>query len=188
MIGKKIRIERIMDRNSGKSLIIPMDHGISDGPIKGLVDMKKTVSKVVEGGANAVLMHKGLVAAGHREQGRDAGLIIHLSAGTSISPDPLDKQIITTVEEAVQLGADAVSIHINVGAPTTPEQLKDSGQIVRDCKRFGIPLIAMMYPRGEKVTDEKDVEMVKIAARIVKTSGYIYFKLATCCPNKELFI
>ncbi len=44
MSGKSIRIERIMDRQSGNAVIVPLDHGISVGPISGLTDMKKTVN------------------------------------------------------------------------------------------------------------------------------------------------
>ena len=66
MSGKKIRIERIIGRKSGRTIIIPMDHGTSLGPIKGLIDIKKAINDVVEGGANAILLHKGMVHAGHR--------------------------------------------------------------------------------------------------------------------------
>jgi hypothetical protein len=59
-IGKSIRIERIIDRKSRNIVIIPMDHGISEGPVKGLVDLPKMVNKVAEGGANAVLLQKGI--------------------------------------------------------------------------------------------------------------------------------
>ncbi|MFA5126044.1 MAG: 2-amino-3,7-dideoxy-D-threo-hept-6-ulosonate synthase [archaeon] len=166
MIGKKIRLQRISGRKSGKILIVPIDHGISDGPILGLIDVKETVSTIAESGANGILMHKGLVGEGFRGGGTDVGLIIHLSAGTSLSPDPLNKVIVTTVEEAVALGADAISIHINVGAEDTSKMMMDAGQVVRDCNHFGMPLIMMMYPRGEKVKNEKDVSVVKIAARI----------------------
>ena len=51
MIGKSVRLERIMDRNSGKTVIIPMDHGVTVGPIKGLTNLRDAVSKVVAGGA-----------------------------------------------------------------------------------------------------------------------------------------
>ena len=61
MFGKNVRMERIIDRQSGNAVIVPMDHGISVGPIPGLIDMKQTVNDVVEGGATAVLMHKGIV-------------------------------------------------------------------------------------------------------------------------------
>ncbi len=165
MIGKKIRLERIIDRSSRKTVIIPMDHGITVGPIEGLADMRITVSKVVAGGANAILMHKGMVRAGHRGAGKDVGLIIHLSAGTSISPDPNAKELVCTVEEAIKLGADAVSVHINLGAETDKEMLGQLGYVSERCLQWQMPLIAMMYARGPKIKNEFDVENVKHAAR-----------------------
>lgn len=166
MIGKMIRMQRIMDRGSGKMVIVPIDHGISDGPIDGLINVRETVSTIAESGANGILMHKGMVQVGFRGGGSDIGLIVHLSAGTMLSPDPLNKVIVTTVEEAVALGADAISIHINVGATDTGRMMLEAGEVARDCKRLGMPLLMMMYPRGEKVSNEKDVSVVKIAARI----------------------
>lgn len=166
MIGKKIRLERIIDRNSGKTVIVPMDHGVTVGPIEGLADMRTTVSKVVAGGANAILMHKGMVRAGHREAGKDVGLIIHLSAGTSMSPDPNAKELVCTVEEAIKFGADAVSVHINLGAETDKEMLGQLGYISERCLQWQIPLVAMMYTRGPKIKNEYDVANVKHAARV----------------------
>jgi predicted phospho-2-dehydro-3-deoxyheptonate aldolase len=166
MIGKKIRLERIIDRNSGRTVIIPMDHGVTVGPIAGLEDMRTTVSKIVAGGANAILMHKGIVRAGHRGTGKDIGLIIHLSGGTSMSPDPNAKELICTVEEAIRLGADAVSVHINLGAETDKEMLGQLGFVAERCLQWQMPLIAMMYTRGPKIKNEFDVNNVKHAARV----------------------
>ena len=165
-IGKRIRLERIVDRNSGRSVVVPMDHGVTVGPIYGLTDMKQAVNAIAEGGANAVLVHKGIVIAGHRGYGKDIGLILHLSASTSLGPDPLDKVMIATVEEAIRLGADAVSMHVNVGAETEAEMLEALGETAMVCEEWGMPLLAMMYPRGEKVKREHDVEMVKHVARV----------------------
>ena len=53
--GKEIRLERIMNRNTKKTVIIPMDHGVTNGPIAGLIDMGQAVNLVAEGGANAVI-------------------------------------------------------------------------------------------------------------------------------------
>jgi fructose-bisphosphate aldolase/2-amino-3,7-dideoxy-D-threo-hept-6-ulosonate synthase len=151
MIGKDIRIERIIDRNTGRAVIVPMDHGFSMGQIDGLMDMTKTISEVSDGGANAIVLHKGMVKRGHRRHGRDIGLIIHLSGSTSLNPDPDDKVIVCTVEEAVALGADAVSIHINLGAPNESRMLESAGLIVKDCNRWGMPLLVMIYPRGKGI-------------------------------------
>jgi len=165
MIGKEIRIERIMNRDTGRTVIVPMDHGVTAGPIPGLEDMRETVGKVVAGGANAILMHKGMVQAGHRRGGRDIGLIVHLSAGTSLSPDPNAKVPVCTVEEAIQLGADAVSIHVNLGAPTDADMVRHFGEVAAHCTRWGMPLLAMVYTRGPKIESEFDVKYVKHAAR-----------------------
>jgi len=166
MVGKEIRLERIMNRMSGRTIIVPMDHGITQGPIAGLTDMAKTVDLVVNGGANAIINHKGLVKAGHRGSGKDVGLIIHLSGSTSLSPDPNAKVLVCSVEEAVCLGADAVSIHVNLGAATDAEMLSAFGKVSRHCQMWGMPLLAMIYTRGKKIKSEFDVRYVKHAARV----------------------
>jgi predicted phospho-2-dehydro-3-deoxyheptonate aldolase len=171
MIGKSIRLERIIDRNSGKTVIIPMDHGVTVGPIKGLVNLRDAVSKVVKGGANAVLMHKGSPRFCHRGEGKDVGLIIHLSAGTTMSPDPNAKELACTVEEALKIGADAVSVHINLGADTDKEMLRQLGYVGERCMEWQMPLLAMMYTRGPKIKHEYDLNNVKHAARVAAELG-----------------
>ena len=166
MIGKAIRLERIIDRNSRRTVIVPMDHGVTMGPIEGLQDMRTTIDRVVEGGANAIIIHKGIVAAGHRRKGKDVGLIIHLSGSTSLSPDPNAKMPVCTVEEAIQLGADAVSVHVNLGAETDAAMLSHLADVARECRKWGMPLVAMMYTRGAKIESEYDVRYVKHAARV----------------------
>ncbi len=169
--GKRIRTERIVDRNTGRTVIVPMDHGISMGPIKGLRSMKDAIQRVAEGGANAIVEHKGMVGEGHRGTGKDIGLIIHLSASTSLSPYPNVKTLVCTVEEALKLGADAVSIHVNLGDDQEKEMLKDFGKVSNDARTWGMPLLAMVYPRGEKIKDEFDVNAVKHAARVGSELG-----------------
>jgi predicted phospho-2-dehydro-3-deoxyheptonate aldolase len=166
MTGKFIRMERIINRTTGKTVIVPMDHGVTVGPIPGLIDMKKAVDNAVNGGANAIIVHKGIVRSGHRQSGKDIGLIVHLSASTTMSPNPTGKVLVCTVEEAIQLGADGVSIHINLGAPTDDEMLDHFGMVSRKCMQWGMPLVAMMYTRGDKIKNEFDVKYIKHAARV----------------------
>lgn len=165
-IGKKVRLERIMNRDTNRTVIVPMDHGITKGPIDGLQDMSGAVNRVAEGGANAVLLHKGIIRAGHRGYGKDIGLIVHLSGSTNRGPDPNSKVIVTSVEEALAMSADAVSVHVNIGSKNESEQLKEMGRVAESCSDWGIPLIAMMYPRGEKIDDEYDADAVAHAARV----------------------
>jgi predicted phospho-2-dehydro-3-deoxyheptonate aldolase len=171
VLGKQVRLERIVDRESGRTVIIPMDHGVTVGPIAGLGDMKTTVQTIVDGGANAIVLHKGIVHAGHRGGGQDVGLVVHLSGSTSLGPDPNAKVLVCTVEEAIKLGADAVSIQVNLGAATEPEMLEDFGAVSAQCMEWGMPLLAMVYTRGDEITDPYDVKLVKHAARVGAEMG-----------------
>jgi len=166
ILGKKIRMERLINRNTGKTVIVPMDHGVSVGPIAGVTNIREAVGLVAQGGANAVVEHKGQVSKGHRGEGKDIGLIIHLSASTNLSPYPHAKTLVCSVEEAVKLGADGVSIHVNLGNGDEKQMLNDFGRVSAEAREWGIPLLAMIYPRGDKIKDEYDVSVVKHAARV----------------------
>ncbi|MDL1956667.1 MAG: 2-amino-3,7-dideoxy-D-threo-hept-6-ulosonate synthase [Candidatus Desulfofervidus auxilii] len=165
-IGKRIRLERIFNRETGKTVIIPMDHGVTVGPILGLTDMKTIINEVALGGANAIVIHKGIVTAGHRGGGPDVGLIIHLSGSTSLSPHPNTKTLVCTVEEAIKLGADGVSIHVNLGDENEREMLRDFGEVAQKALEWGMPLLAMVYPRGPKIKDSYDPDIIAHCARL----------------------
>jgi class I fructose-bisphosphate aldolase len=164
-------MERIIERNTGRTVIVPMDHGMTVGPIAGIIDMKDAIEKVSLGGANAIVEHKGLVERGHRRSGKDVGLILHLSASTNLSPNPNAKTLVCSVEEAVKLGADAVSIHVNLGNGDEKEMLHDFGMVAHEARTWGMPLLAMIYPRGEKIKDEYDPDIIKHAARVGDEMG-----------------
>ena len=170
MIGKAIRLERIMNRNTGRTVIIPMDHGFTLGQIDGLGDMPKVIGEISDGGANAIVLHKGMVKAGHRKHGRDIGLIVHLSASTSLNPDPNDKVMVCTVEEAIALGADAVSIHINLGAPQESKMIEEAGRVSKDCTKWGMPLLIMISPRGEGI-DPTSPGAIGLCVRVAEEIG-----------------
>jgi class I fructose-bisphosphate aldolase len=143
-----------------------MDHGVTVGPIYGLVDLRDAVNQAAEGGANAVLMHKGVPRCSHRRHGRDIGLIMHLSASTDLSPYPNAKTLVGTVEDALKLGADGVSVHVNLGDETERHMLSELGKLTSSAAEWGMPVIAMMYARGPKVTDQYDPDVVAHCARV----------------------
>lgn len=166
MIGKRVRLERIMNRATERTVIVPMDHGVAQGPIAGLENVRRAVQEVAEGGANAFIVHKAVAESGHRGRGPDVGLIIHLTAGTSLAQDADERVPVCTVEEAIRYGADGVSIHINLGAATEADMLRHFGEVSASCQIWGMPLLAMMYARGPKIKNSYDVKYVKHAARV----------------------
>lgn len=166
-MGKNLRIARLTRK--GKMLCIPMDHGFSIGPVKGLDTIYATIQQIAEGGASAIIVHKGILKGLRTHPG--TGIIMHLSASTDIGPSPNRKMIVAGVEEAIRLGADAVSVHINIGCKDEPEMLQGLGLVADECDSWGMPLIAMMYPRGENIKNPYDPEVVAHVARIGAEAG-----------------
>ncbi len=160
--GKSVRLTRIL--RGGRMLCVPMDHGVSEGPIKGLDCIQETIRSIDRGGASAILAHKGILRS--LSQPTTAGLILHLSASTTLGPAPNRKMLVGGVLEALRLGADAVSVHANIGGKEESEMLEHLGEIAAQCDEFRVPFIAMMYPRGEGVKNPGDPEVVAHVARI----------------------
>lgn len=171
MTGKSIRLRRIFDARSGKTVIVPMDHGVSLGPVKGITNLRETVDRIAEGGASAIVIHKGLVPYAGPSLGNKLGLIVHISAGTSLQPDPNLKVLVASPEEAASLGADGVSIHCNIGGDNEERMIEDFGGVAGACSELGVPLLAMCYPRGKNVKNQFDVDAVKHCARLAAELG-----------------
>ncbi|RNJ26562.1 2-amino-3,7-dideoxy-D-threo-hept-6-ulosonate synthase [Halosegnis longus] len=165
--GLNARLDRI--RTDGNYFIVPMDHGITMGAVTGLKDIESTIDGVTRGGADAVLTQKGIAPRVHPNK-NEKGYIIHLNASTTIGPDEDDKRMSGTVEEAVRAGADAVSLHINVGSQYEPKQLEDLARVTDEATRLGIPVLAMAYARGEGI-DSTDPESLGHAVRFAEELG-----------------
>jgi len=160
--GLQIRMDRILRK--GKMLCIPMDHGISSGPIDGLENPSEIIQKCETRGLTSVIVNKGILKSLPRPT--RIGVLVHFSASTSFSMSPNRKMLTGSVEEALRLGADGVSLHINVGGKEEPEMLEQLGKIAEDCHQWNMPLLAMMYPRGENVKNPHDPEIVGHVSRI----------------------
>jgi len=125
--------------------------------------MQNIVDQLLKGGIDAVVLNKGIAK---RVDMDNAGLIVHLSAISNLTPNSNNKVQVCTVQEAIRIGADAVSVHINVGAPEEDKMLQKLGRVADECDIYGMPLLAMMYPRGPKIQSEHAVEVVAHAARL----------------------
>ena len=160
--GKTRRLRRIMQQDN-HTVIVPMDHGVTVGPISGIINMQQITDKLLKGKADAILVHKGIAK---RIDVGNAGLIVMLSGMSNLSPNINGKVQVCSVQEAIRIGADAVSVHVNVGAQDEDKMLRNLGKVSDECEIFGIPLLAMMYPRGPKIQNEHAADMVAHAARI----------------------
>jgi predicted phospho-2-dehydro-3-deoxyheptonate aldolase len=161
-VGKTRRLKKIMQKDT-RTVIVPMDHGITIGPVQGIINMQTIADQLTAGNVDAILVHKGIAK---RIDVDGAGLIVMLSAASNLGPNLNSKVQVCSVGEALRLGADAVSVHVNIGAQDEEKMLANMGKVSEECEHYGLPLLAMMYPRGPKILSEHDPQVVAHAARI----------------------
>ena len=145
--GKNLRLGRIF-QSDANSLIVPMDHGMGDGPIKGIEKPQETLTKVISGGADAVLTTFGIAVKFHDLLKRRVGLILRLDSGETTSwKDPTTRKEWNrpySVEDAVRMGADGVVVMGYIGTPSESETLKNLAVTAGECYQWGMPLLAEM--------------------------------------------
>jgi class I fructose-bisphosphate aldolase len=162
------RLRYLFRGSPGRTFLVPMDHGISMGPIPGLYDMEQTVRQMAGTGVDAVIVHKGLVRSivPSLRRAPDLALMVHLCASGPQAADPNEKHLVCNVQEALALGADAVSVHVNIGAVTEGQMLRDFAEVAEQCHSLNVPLLAMAYARGPRLRVQFSEEFNAHCARM----------------------
>lgn len=172
-MNKSLRLSRILNPDTSRVFMVPMDHGTTLGPIVGVNDYITTLNTINQTDVDAIILHKGSIkrviqfGLSFRK-----GVIMHMSASTSLIKGD-SKVLVGNVEEALRLGCDGVSMHLNIHNHTNMNVLSELGEVSRKCDEWGMPLIVMIY--GDRSDDyEETIHLLKIAqelgADIIKTS------------------
>jgi 2-amino-4,5-dihydroxy-6-oxo-7-(phosphonooxy)heptanoate synthase len=109
-----------------------------------------------------------------------------VSASTRYAPDPNFKYQVGDAEDCLRRGADAMSVHVNVGAVTEDSQLRTMAAVADSCDRVGLPLLAMIYPRGPGVKDQPRLDTLMHAAALAVDLGADIVKLPLAGASAEM--
>ncbi|MDC0713629.1 aldolase [Stigmatella sp. ncwal1] len=150
--AKKIRLGKILGAKSQRAVIVPIDHGLTMGPLEGIESTGRIARWIHHPGVDAVIAHKGILSrlAAHGALDRK-GVILHLNGMSNLSDSVDDKEWLTSIETALLLGADAVSLQVNFNGRNDRANWKMVGQAVDGAARYGLPVLTMLY---DKVGEE----------------------------------
>jgi class I fructose-bisphosphate aldolase len=166
---------------------VPLDHGVSNGHMPGIENIVRTVERFSNSPPDAFVLHKGVLQMAAKFIPRHVGVIMHLSASVSFSPHQHEKVLVGTVEEALGLGADGVSIHLNLGCVNDRDMLADFGRISTLCYQWGMPLMAMVYPMIHVHAEGQRMDrMIGHSVRVCEELGADIVKIPYV-DDRELF-
>lgn len=175
MYGKTVRLKRLFPSERRRLFSVPLDHGVSMGPIEGLESTAELATALQEGGADLLIVTKGAVREIVPVLRAPTMLGVHLSASTSLGLTSDHKVLVGSAAEAVGLGADVVSVQVNFGVAGEPNMLTDLGVAVDQCRSLGLPLLCMAYVKKEGGGTPAEIRhaaraAADLGADIVKTS------------------
>jgi len=170
---------RIFDAQSGTALVVAMDHGIG-GYVQVLEDPRPMVRSLVEAGANAFLVTNGFAKCiGDEIRGR-ASLILRVSCCSGFNSRVTEQIVVSTVEEALRLGADAVAPNFFFGTENEPRDLQLWGQLADECDKWGVPLFPEVHPPAgegaQPYAGPYTVDAMRLCVRIASEMGADFIK------------
>ncbi len=175
--GKMIRLGRVLDPNTQKSTAVAFDHGFSSGPMRGNVKPRETMAKLVEGGADAILVSPGVARlCADFFVGKSApALILRLDWTNMFRPGERlgykegRTRLIANVDDAVRFGADAVLTFMFVGyedPDIETREIEKNALVARACEAVGIPFIIEPMARGLLADARRyDAELIRMHVR-----------------------
>ncbi len=163
MLGKEVRMSRLVNPKSNKMMAITVDHAISRGiaPMTGLHSIQDTIDKIILGKPDAMTMTKGIA---EHCMWQHAGKVSILLKASNYSPvAPTKDTIFGSVDEAIRMGADAISMGAMTLGDFQGEQFEAIGKFSEECMAKGMPLIGHVYPKGESVPADQRASWENIA-------------------------
>ena len=175
--GKLIRLNRLIEAETSTCLIVAIDHGMTSPRfLPGLVDTGKRVQEAIAGGANVLMLGRGMAKAHAQHLRRETSLALMLTASAAGRPSGATITPIASVEEGLRFGADAVVVYVALAGENEPEMISYLSRIGETCEYKGMPLIAEAeYPNAyqnlDSMSDFLGPEYLKRNARLCAELG-----------------
>jgi len=175
-VGKAMRLKRVIDE-AGVSVICALDHGMTSPTfLEPLADISERARETVAGGANVIMMSKGMIRIAHPAFAPTTSLAMLLSASANPGGDTPRIVQIADVEEALKLGADAVVLFTALEGETEAGMIDTLAAVGRECAVLGMPFIAeaefpTTYATVEELKQQYGFEYLRRNVRLCTELG-----------------
>jgi putative autoinducer-2 (AI-2) aldolase len=185
--GMRNRISRIIKPDTGRTVMLAVDHGYFQGPTTRLENPRKTITPLLPH-ADALMITRGVLRTSVTPDA-DIPIVLRVSGGTSMVGETLSNETLTTAfADAIRLNVAAVAISIFVGTPHEHQTLANLAKLVDMGEEHGMPVLAVTAVGREMARDARYLGLAsriaaELGAHIVKTYYTEGFdKVVEGCP------
>ena len=169
--GMKNRLSRIFSPQSGRTVMLAIDHGYFQGPTTGLERIDLTILPLVPY-ADTLMLTRGILRS-IVPPSTSKSIVLRVSGGTSILKELSNEQIAVDIEESIRLNVCAMAVQVFIGGEFEKESIINMTKMVDIGTRYGIPTLAVTAVGTDMA---RDARYFRLATRICAELGAHYIK------------
>ena len=169
--GMKNRLARTFSPESGRTVMLAVDHGYFQGPTTGLERIDLNIVPLIPY-CDALFCTRGILRSVIPAQSQKP-MVLRASGGPSILKELSDEQIAMDMEDAVRLNAAGVGIQVFIGGEFETRSIHNMTRLVDAGLRVGMPVMGVTAVGTNMV---RDARYFRLACRIIAELGAQYVK------------
>jgi putative autoinducer-2 (AI-2) aldolase len=173
--GMKNRLSRIIKADTGRTVMLAVDHGYFQGPTSGLEIMEDTLAPLIEY-ADCLMLTRGILRTSV-PPGCEVPVVLRVSGGQSVLTELSNEDLTVDVDDCIRLNAAGMAFSIYVGAPHEHQTLTAFSDLIDAGYAAGIPVLAVTAVGRDMV---RDARYLALSSRIAAEMGANFVKTYYC--------
>jgi putative autoinducer-2 (AI-2) aldolase len=178
--GMKNRLSRIFNPETGRTVMLAIDHGYFQGPTTGLERVDVNIVPLMPM-ADALMLTRGILRTTVPPT-LTKPIVMRCSGGPSILKELSDEELAVNIEDAVRMNVSALTLQVFIGGEFETRSVHNMCRLVDDGLRYGIPTMAVTAV-GKTLT--RDAQYLRLACRICAELGAHIVKTYYCPEGFE---
>ncbi len=169
--GMKNRLARIFRPSDGRTVMLAIDHGYFQGPVRGLERVDLNIVPLLPQ-VDALMLTRGMLRTTVPAEAQNP-IVLRATGGPSILKELSDEEIAVDIEDAARLNVSAVAVQVYVGGDYETKTIHSLTKLVDAGLKFGIPVLGVTAV-GRNMA--RDAKYFRLACRICAELGAQFVK------------
>jgi len=164
--GMKNRMARIFRPETGRTVMLAIDHGYFQGPTTGLERIDLNIVPLMPY-ADALMLTRGILRT-TVPPSLTKPIVMRCSGGPSILKELSDEHLAVDIEDAIRMNVAAITLQVFIGGEYESRSVRNMTRLVDMGMRYGIPTMAVTAV-GKQMT--RDARYFRLACRMCAELG-----------------
>ncbi len=169
--GMQNRLSRIFRPESGRTVMLAVDHGYFQGPTSGLERVDVNILPIAPY-ADALMLTRGMLRTTVPPT-YERGVVVRASGGPSVLKDLSNEQLAVDIEDAVRMNVSALAVQVFIGGECETQSIYNLTRLVDMGNRYGIPILGVTAVGKDMA---RNARYFRLACRIAAELGAHFVK------------